>query len=108
MIIKPSFWWRSITPLNSSIAEIRSSFSLLLRFGDVSFWVKICRIFANGFNNIRNSFKNGASFNTAWGAAAANAGRYSSNVNAPYFIKTKANVCYKSQYHKNSHKLVCI
>jgi len=35
--------------------------------------------------------KNGASFKTAWGAAAANAGRYSSNGTSSYFIKSKNN-----------------
>jgi len=69
--------------------------------GAVSSSSRIQRLKLNTIN------KNGASFNTAWGAAAANAGKYSSNVNAPYFIKTKANVCYKSQYHKNGNKLVC-
>lgn len=33
------------------------------------------------------------SYKTAWGAAAASAGKYSENGKSPYFIKTKNNVC---------------
>jgi len=71
------------------------------RQGAVSSSSRIQRLKLNTIN------KNGASFSTAWGAAASNAGKYSSNVNAPYFIKSKNNVCYKSQYHRNGNKLVC-
>jgi hypothetical protein len=48
--------------------------------------------------------KNAKSFATAYGAAAANAGRYSANGNAPYFIKSKVNVCMPSLYHVNGNK----
>lgn len=43
--------------------------------------------------------KNGNSFTNAYGAAAANAGRYNTTGNAPYFIKSKVNICNKSLYN---------
>lgn len=43
--------------------------------------------------------KNGSSFTNAFGASAANAGRYNSTGNAPYFIKSKTNKCNKSLYN---------
>ena len=42
--------------------------------------------------------KNGGSFQSAWGAAAANAGKYRGSSNAPYFIKSKNNICYNGCY----------
>jgi hypothetical protein len=51
--------------------------------------------------------KNGANLSSAWGAAASNAGKYSSNSVAPYFIKSKNNICNKSLYHKNGNKTTC-
>ena len=51
--------------------------------------------------------KNGASFASAYGQAAANAGKYSANPIAPYFIKSKVNVCYKALYHRNGNKTMC-
>lgn len=50
--------------------------------------------------------KNGASFNSSYGQAAANAGRYSENGNAPYFIKSKEA---KPQiFYKKGTKVKCI
>lgn len=48
--------------------------------------------------------KNAKSFSTAYGAAAANAGKYSANGNAPYFIKSKVNICMPSLFHVNGNK----
>jgi hypothetical protein len=50
--------------------------------------------------------KNGASFASAYGAAAANAGKYST-IDSPYFIKNKVNVCNLALYHRNGHKTMC-
>jgi hypothetical protein len=49
--------------------------------------------------------KNGASFNSAFGHAATNAGRYAPEGNAPYFVKTKYQkpVCYR----RNGDKTIC-
>ncbi len=51
--------------------------------------------------------KNGASFKTAWGEAAANAGKYHGDYNgtSPYFLKSK----YQKPltYRRNGNKLVC-
>ena len=51
--------------------------------------------------------KNGASFKTAWGEAAANAGKYHGDYNgaSPYFLKSK----YQRPltYRRNGNKLVC-
>lgn len=44
--------------------------------------------------------KNGASFKTAWGQAAANAGKYRADGLAPYFIKSKNNVCEPKLYKR--------
>jgi hypothetical protein len=51
--------------------------------------------------------KNGASFASAYGLAAANAGKYSANPTAPYFIKSKVNICNKALYHRNGNKTMC-
>ena len=48
--------------------------------------------------------KNAKSFTTAYGAQAANAGRYSASGNTPYFIKSKVNVCQPSMFHINGNK----
>ena len=69
--------------------------------GAVSSSSRIQRLKLNTIN------KNGASFSTAWGAAASNAGKYNSNNIAPYFVKSKNNVCNKSLYHRNGNKRVC-
>lgn len=50
--------------------------------------------------------KNGASFNSAYGMAAANAGKYST-VSSPYFIKSKVNVCNPATYYRYGHKTLC-
>jgi len=54
--------------------------------------------------------KNGSSFRSAYGDAAANAGRYRASQNSPYFIKTKSEVCISdkrkhSTYQKGSNLL---
>lgn len=50
--------------------------------------------------------KNGASFASAYGQAAANAGKYGTIV-SPYFIKSKVNICYRDIYHRNGNKTMC-
>lgn len=50
--------------------------------------------------------KNGASFASAYGAAAANAGKYST-IDSPYFIKNKVNICNPALYHRNGQKTMC-
>lgn len=50
--------------------------------------------------------KNGASFSSAYGMAAANAGRYST-VSSPYFIKSKVNNCNRATYYRSGHKTLC-
>ncbi len=49
--------------------------------------------------------KNGASFNSAFGHSAANAGRYAPEGNAPYFVKTKYQkpVCFR----RDGDKTLC-
>ena len=42
-----------------------------------------------------------------WGSAATNAAKYTSSGNAPYFVKSKNNICSKSQYHRNGNKTIC-
>lgn len=49
--------------------------------------------------------KNGASFNSAYGQAAANAGKYSENGNAPYFIKSK--ISEPQIFYKKGTKVKC-
>lgn len=51
--------------------------------------------------------KNGASFASAFGKAAANAGSYSANATSPYFIKSKINICNPAIYHRNGNKTMC-
>lgn len=50
--------------------------------------------------------KNGASFSSAYGMAAANAGKYST-VSSPYFIKSKVNVCRPQTYYRYGNKTLC-
>lgn len=50
--------------------------------------------------------KNGASFSSAYGAAAANAGKYST-IAGPYFIKSKVNVCRPQTYYRYGNKTLC-
>ena len=47
---------------------------------------------------------NGASFMSAFGREAANAGKYSSNENTIYFTKSKNNICDPNLYHINGNK----
>ena len=49
--------------------------------------------------------KNGASFNSAFGFAATNAGRYAPEGNAPYFIKSKFQK--PVHYRKDGDKTIC-
>lgn len=49
--------------------------------------------------------KNGASFSSAYGQAAANAGKYSENGNAPYFIKSK--ISEPQIFYKKGTKVKC-
>ena len=51
--------------------------------------------------------KNGNSFRSAFGDAAANAGKYNPSGNAPYFIKSKTNICQPSMFHMNGNKTMC-
>ena len=44
--------------------------------------------------------KNGASFRSAYGAEAANAGRYTGASVGPYFIKNKVNICYANIFNE--------
>lgn len=50
---------------------------------------------------------NANGFATAWGASAANAGKYRADGTSQYFIKSKNNVCSNSLYNKNKHTLKC-
>lgn len=50
--------------------------------------------------------KNGASFASAYGAAAANAGKYST-IDTPYFIKSKVNVCNPALYRRTGVRTLC-
>ena len=49
--------------------------------------------------------KNGYSFNSALGAAAANAGKYQGTSTAPYFLKSKYSKCVPT--HRNGDHTVC-
>ena len=50
---------------------------------------------------------NANSFATANGAAAASAGRYRADGNAPYFIKSKQQNCNKSLFHRQGNRTMC-
>jgi len=50
---------------------------------------------------------NAQSFKSAWGAQAANAGRYRADGNSPYFIKNKNNVCTNNIYHRKGNSTMC-
>ena len=69
--------------------------------GAVSSSSRIVRLKLNTIN------KNGSSFETAFGAQAANAGKYHGTSEAPYFIKSKTNVCNRSIYHRNGNHTMC-
>lgn len=62
---------------------------------------RIQRLKLNTINKAAAGLKN------EWGSAAANAAKYTSSGNAPYFIKSKNNICSKSQYHRNGNKTIC-
>ena len=46
--------------------------------------------------------RNGNSFYSAWGWEGANAGKYSSTPEAPFFLKSKVNIC--MPFHRNGNK----
>lgn len=50
---------------------------------------------------------NANGFTTAWGAAAASAGKYRADGAGPYFIKSKNNVCTNSKFHKKGDATIC-
>ena len=50
---------------------------------------------------------NASGFSSAWGAAAANAGKYRANGTGPYFIKSKVNKCTISDYRKHWRSIGC-
>ena len=62
---------------------------------------RIQRLKLNTINKAAAGLKN------EWGSAAANAAKYTSSGNAPYFVKSKYNFCKKSQYHRNGNKTIC-
>ena len=51
--------------------------------------------------------RNGASFRSAFGQSAANAGRYRGDGNAAYFVKSKNNVCKQGVYRRTGKKTAC-
>jgi hypothetical protein len=51
--------------------------------------------------------KYAASFTTAFGAQAANAGKYTTNSQGPYFIKNKLSNCTNNQFHRQGNSNVC-
>ena len=69
--------------------------------GAVSSSSRITRLKLNTIN------KNGKSFETAYGAHAANAGKYQGTSEAPYFVKSKTNICNPSLYHRNGNRTMC-
>ena len=69
--------------------------------GAVSSSSRIVRLKLNTIN------KNGKSFETAFGAQAANAGKYQGTSEAPYFVKSKTNICNPSIYHRNGNRTMC-
>jgi len=57
------------------------------------------------YNTIQKAAK---SLENEWGSAAANAAAYTGSGSAPYFIKSKNNICNPSLYHRNGNKnLTC-
>ena len=69
--------------------------------GAVSSSTRLMRLKLNTVN------KNGASFASAYGQAAANAGSYSANPTAPYFIKSKVNNCNRQTYYRIGNRTMC-
>ena len=45
--------------------------------------------------------KNASSFTTAYGSQGANAGKYHSSTNGPYFVKNKVDTCYRRTYNQS-------
>lgn len=66
--------------------------------GAVSSSSRLDRLKLNTINKAANSLMN------EWGSAAANAAAYTGSGSAPYFIKSKNNICNPSLYHKNGQK----
>lgn len=69
--------------------------------GAVSSSSRLARLKLNTIND------NGTSFRTAFGNQAANAGRYHGTSVAPYFIKSKINICDLGLFHRNGNKTTC-
>tara|TARA_B110001450_G_C17611707_1_gene477547 strand:- start:61 stop:945 length:885 start_codon:yes stop_codon:yes gene_type:complete len=69
--------------------------------GAVSSSERLVRLKLNTIN------KNGASFETAFGSQAANAGRYHGTSEAPYFIKDKVNNCKKNNFYRRGNHTTC-
>lgn len=69
--------------------------------GAVSSSTRLMRLKQNTVN------KNGASFTSAYGHAAANAGSFSSNPNTPYFLKSKVNTCNRIYYYRKGNPTMC-
>lgn len=69
--------------------------------GAVSSSSRLTRLKLNTIND------NGSSFRTAFGNQAANAGKYHGTSTAPYFIKSKINICDPSLYHRTGNKTTC-
>jgi len=69
--------------------------------GAVASSTRLMRLKQNTIN------KNGASFASAFGSAAANAGAFSSNPTAPYFLKSKVATCNRSTYWRTGNPTMC-
>lgn len=67
--------------------------------GAVDSGTRMMRLKQNAMN------KNGASFDSAYGKAAVNAGKYST-ISSPYFIKSKVNICSPNLFHRNGQRNV--
>ena len=51
--------------------------------------------------------KNATSFKEAFGGQGVAAGSYKATGDAPYFVKSNLNHCYKQYYHKNGNPTMC-
>ena len=69
--------------------------------GAVSSSERLLRLKLNTIN------KNGASFETAFGSQAANAGKYHGTSESPYFIKDKVTNCKKNNFYRKGNHTTC-
>jgi len=94
---------KDCTPVNSNprITIYKPNNSKFAVQGAVSSGSRIARL---KYNTIT---RNGASFRSAFGNSAANAGRYRGNGSAPYFVKSKNNTCKKGVYRKKGKRTAC-